>query len=346
MLELAKYSFVNAKIRALLSFLLDSSVLARLSEANNIHAIFDTLKNTAYKGIAEKVLTGYIDLEAVEKELLENDLRIYKKVHKMIDSSAEKQFVSILIDRYEIEEIKTVIRAWHKRIPVDLKDYIFDEKANYNINFEKIISSQTIEEIILLLDHTPYKQALMLAKDKFKEKKAPFYLEAALDRDYYKRLLDAAEKFSAQDKQIARKILGIEIDIENINALIGLRKYYSLSMATMMDVVIEGGEKINKDTIRKFYVTDGLAKIVEGVAFGPYAKVKDLVEKNAYFVENFLYEIILREIKKILAGFPFTIGTVLGYLILKRKETKNITSLLYAKSLGMERDETVSFLNI
>jgi len=69
-------------------------------------------------------------------------------------------------------------------------------------------------------------------------------------------------------------------------------------------------------------------------------------QKNIYFIENFLYEILLKEVKTALGGDPFTIGTVLGYLILKRRETKNIISLLYAKACGINKEELSRLINI
>ncbi|MCK9614400.1 MAG: V-type ATPase subunit [Candidatus Omnitrophica bacterium] len=343
MLDLTKYSFANAKIRAMLSYLIDADYFKRLVEAQDFYELLDFLKKTSYKDIAEKINREEVNLERLEKELVLNDLHIYKKVYGMLPTNTEKNFVALLTQRFEIDELKTVLRIWHKKMEVELSDYILGEKVIFDIDFKKILSCQNIEEIILILDETSYKKPLLTAKDRFKERNSTFYLESALDIDYYQRLILYCEKLSSYDKKISRKILGIEIDIENINSLIRLRKYYSLSMSAMMDVVIPGGEKIDKDSVRNFYTTDGLSKIVEGVALGPYAKVKELVEANIYFIENFLYEILLREIRRVLAGFPFTIGTIIGYLILKRRETKNLISLIYAKSLG-EKNEDISHL--
>ena len=115
-------------------------------------------------------------------------------------------------------------------------------------------------------------------------------------------------------------------------------------MGEILDWVIPGGDKIDKDSVRRFYASDGLTKVVESIAFGPYLKVKDLVEENIFLIEQFLHELMLREVRRALAGFPFTIGTVLGYLVLKRRETKNLISLCYAKYFGLERQETNQLL--
>jgi V/A-type H+-transporting ATPase subunit C len=346
MKELSKYSFANAKIRAMLSYLIDPAAFNALLEVKDIYELIEGLKKTPYKIVIENIDLGNINLQTLEKEFLAYDLKVYRKVQDALSTAREKDFVGLLRQRYELEELKVILRIWHKKLPVIWEDYIIEPNISFDIDFKKIISSQTIEEIILLLDQTPYKMPLLRVKDKFKDRNSTFYLEAALDVDYYKRLVSCIEKFSSVDKRIAQKILAVEIDVQNINWLIRLRKYYSLGMGEMLDWVIPGGQWINKETVRNFYSTNGLTKVVESVALGPYVKIKDLIEENAALIENFLYGFLLREVRKALTGFPFTIGTVIGYLILKHKETRNIISLFNAKYYGWKKEEIVSLLNI
>ncbi len=346
MRQLAKYSFANAKIRAMLSYLIDPATFNSLLDAGDIFEVFEGIKKTPYKSIIEHIDLGSINLQTLEKEFLAYDLKVFRKVQDALSTAREKDFVALLRERYELEELKVILRIWHKKLPVIWEDYIIEPNISFDIDFKKIISSQSIEEIILLLDHTPYKTALLKVKDKFKDRNSTFYLEAALDVDYYKRLIACIEKFSPVDRRIARRILGVEIDVENINWLIRLRKYYSLGMGEMLEWVIPGGDRINKETVRNFYTSDGLTKFVESVALGPYVKIKDLIEENAILIENFLYGFLLREVRRALTGFPFTIGTVIGYLILKHKESKNIISLLNAKHYGWHKEEIVPLLNI
>ena len=346
MLQLAKYSFANAKIRAMLSYLLPPETFLSLLDSKDVYELMDGLKKTPYKGIIEKSSQENPDIKYLEKELLKEDIAAYRKVYGAIPGKAEKEFVFLLLERYELEELKVVLRIWHKKIPVDLGEYIIEGNICRQIDFKKIIQAGAIEEVILLLDETPYLKPLLKIKDKFKESNSLFYLEAALDVDYYTRLNKQVGLFSGLDQKAARKILGVLVDTENINWLIRLRKYYSLGIGEMLEFVLPGGRRINKDTVRNFYTTDGLAKIVESVSFGPYAKIKDLVEENVALIENFLYEFLSREVKVALSGFPFTIGTVLGYLILKHRETRNIVSLLNAKYYGWKRQETEPLLSL
>lgn len=345
MQELAKYSFINAKLRAMLSSLLDQAAFDRLHEAKDIYECFELLKKMPDKDFLNIGDKTSLDLSSVEKDFLKHDLTLYKRIYRVIFSEHEKNFVFLLMSRYEIEQLKVALRLWHKKTVVEFDDYFLKEKICFDIDYKKIVMANDLEGILLLLDNTPYKKALYKVADKFKENNNSFYLEAALDIDYYKRILRLVNSFSSRDKTIARKILGVEIDIENIGWLIRLRKYYSLGIADMLEWVIPGGTKFNKDTVRNFYATDGLTKVVESVALGPYAEIKNLVDGNITLIDAFLYEILLREVKKALGGFPFTIGIVFGYFILKRRETRNIISVLYGKQFGWNKDTINPLLN-
>jgi V/A-type H+/Na+-transporting ATPase subunit C len=346
MRQLAKYSFANAKIRAMLSYLLPAETFNLLLETRDLGEARDILKKTRYSAVFEQAKDEDENIVHLEKKMLNYDLAVYQKVENTLSGKGEREFVSLLRQRYELEEIKVFLRIWHQKLAVSWEDYVVAPKICFDIDFKKLLSAISIEEFILLLDHTPYKAALLAGREKYKEKNSSFYLEAALDMDYYRRLLACIDKFTNADQKVARKILGIEVDIENINWLIRLRKYYSLGIGEMLEWFIPGGQWIQKEAVRKYYVTDGLAKVVESVSFGPYAKIKDLAQENVALVENFLYGVLLHQVKSALSGFPFTIGTVMGYLILKRQETKNIVSLLNAKEYGWRKEEIAPLLNI
>jgi V/A-type H+-transporting ATPase subunit C len=346
MRQLAKYAFANAKIRAMRSYLLEPSTFGALLEAADRYECVEILKKTPYQGFFSGTDDRGYDLQALEKEFVKYDLGIFRKVADTLSSKTEQEFVSLLSQRYELEELKVILRIWHHKLPVNWQDHIVTGRIAYDIDFAKLVAAQHIEEFILLLDHTPYKQPLLRARQIYKEHNSSFYLEASLDVDYYERLIACIDRFSSTDQKVARKILGIEVDIENINWLIRLRKYYSLGIGEMLEWFIPGGQWIHKDSVRKYYTTDGLTKVVESVSLGPYAGIKDLAQDNVLLIENFLYEILLSEVKAALSGFPFTIGTVMGYLVLKQKETKNIRSILHAKEYGWHKEEIMPLLSL
>lgn len=346
MRQLATYAFANAKVRAMLSYLINPETFTALLDSKDIYELIDTLKNTHYKNVFAEVNSDSLDLFSLEKKMLLNDISIYRKVIDSLAGKREKEFVLILMQRYEIEDLKAALRLWHSKEPARAEDYILGEKIKSDIDYEKIASAETMEEIIVLLDKTDYKEPLLAARARFKATGSLFYPEASLDIDYYNRLITCIDRFPAVDKNIASRILGVEVDSENIQWLIKLRKYYGLGLGDMLEWFIPGGSRINKNMLRNVYTPDGITKVMDALALGPYMPVKDLVEENIHFIENFLYEILQKEVRRALSGNPFTIGTIFGYLILKRRETKNVVSLLYAKAYGVKKEELSRLINI
>lgn len=341
--QLSKYSYTNAKIRAMLSYLIEPAVFDQLQEAKDMEVVLQGLGKTSYRELIAKH-AGEPDLAQLESDLLKNDISIHQRVVTAMTTAVEKRLVNTLLERYEIEQLKVVLRIWHKKAPVNLRDYLLNVKISHEIDYEKIVNAPNIEEIILLLDGTPYMKPLLNARDRYKTKGSVFYLEVALDIDFYERLNAIISELSPIDQGMAKAILGVEIDIENIRWLIRFRKYYALPMGEILEWVIPGGDRINKDSVRSLYVSDGLGKVIESVSLGPYAKIRELTLENAGLLESVLYEILQKQIKRAMAGFPFTIGTVLGYLVLKRKETQNLQALLYGKSLGWKKEDLAAVM--
>ena len=344
--QLAKYAFANAKIRAMRSHLLDLDTFSLLIEAADRDACFDILKKTPYQAIVAGAQEHESNFASLEKGFIKYDLAIYRRIASTIVSKTEREFVDLLSQRYELEELKVVLRIWHHKLPVNWQDYVSASRIVHDINYGQLVNAQHIEEFTLLLAKTPYQDPLLKARQVYKERNSSFYLEAALDVDYYQRLIACIRRFSMVDRRVASKILGIEVDIENINWLIRLRKYYSLGIGEMLEWFIPGGQWIKMDTVRKYYTTDGLAKVVESVSLGPYAKIKELAQDNVMLIEKFLYEVLLHEVEAALSGFPFTIGIAMGYLVLKQRETKNILSLLHAKEYGWQKEEITPLLSL
>ena len=341
---LSKYSFSNAKIRAMLSYLIPQEELFSLSEAKNINEILEKLRRIPYyKNVFKKSSEKEVDLKVIEKSLRENDLKIFKKVYNSLFTKREKNFISIFIQKYEIEELKVALRIWHRKIHVNIEDYFLEERISFDINFKEIISSKNLDQIILLLDKTPYKKPLLEAKKNFEEKNSTFYLESSLDIDYYERLISAGKKLSTSDRKIIEKILGATIDIENISLLFRSKKYYSLSAETLSEWVIPYGKWKSKDKIINAYSDEEFLNVLKGISKESFID-KKLDEKDINFIESFLKGIIIKEIRKCLSGFPFTIGIPLSYLILKEKETEFIISLLYAKRYNWEKNKIISLL--
>ena len=80
-------------------------------------------------------------------------------------------------------------------------------------------------------------------------------------------------------------------------------------------------------------MTEILTKIIRGSALS----LPGELDENAVsqIIENFLYHVLAVEAKHAFSEFPFSIGSILGYMILQRIESKNLKTIIYAKSYNL-----------
>ena len=57
-----------------------------------------------------------------------------------------------------------------------------------------------------------------------------FRMEIGFDHFYYKNLLDTIKKMDPDDRNIALRLIGVEIDLQNISWIIRFKEYYNLTM--------------------------------------------------------------------------------------------------------------------
>ena len=61
-------------------------------------------------------------------------------------------------------------------------------------------------------------------------------------------------------------------------------------------------------------------------------------------IHRILEEIMKQEVHRILAGYPFSIGIILAYFILKENELKKIRTILNAKKYNLKPQRIESML--
>jgi V/A-type H+-transporting ATPase subunit C len=336
MLQLSKYAYGNARIRAMKSRLLTPEQVAQLTDASDVHQLFDILKTTPYSQAVSTALSHPGDKKIFERELARQDLATGKKILTFF-KGAERKTVLLLLQRYELDFLKLALRLWKKRRQLEAGDFLSDETISHRIDFAQIVSASSLEEIIALLKDTPYVEPLAEKKNQYSEKQSLFLLEAALDRDYFSRLVTHAKSLGRTDRAVLEKIIGLEIDIENIRWLLRAKKYYS-GKELSSEWFIPGGTHINQHKARNFLsMTE--TRDTGGILFGPFERLSKFAGDDIPAIEKFLDMLLLGEIRRALSGYPFTAGVIIGFLFLKYRETRFLVSLYHAKRLNIKKEQ-------
>ncbi len=164
-------------------------------------------------------------------------------------------------------------------------------------------------------------------------------MEIALDHHFYRQLLAAVGGLKPRDRDIARRMIGAEIDLANINWLIRFKSFHKLAPERALACAIPEGIYLNPQAVAEAYAADNPSAVLAELVRRRYPGLSGLLapreEAESYarlvMIERILAEILLLEVRHLLAGYPFTIGILLAYFVLKSAEIRRIMTILNAK---------------
>lgn len=343
-----KYAFINAKLRARISKLISENILQQMINAHSLDEALVILRDTPYR-ILDDIYRKTGDLKLGELELLKGEINLYIDIEKYIHGDT-LDLVRALLTMYEIDKLKNAVRLFfdrkiRKRTIDTAALYVLRDKILYDIPVDQIINADNLEEISRALETTPYSAIIEKNSETVIRKGSLFLLEIALDHFYYKNLVSTAKKLSDRDKKDALRIIGVEIDLQNINWILRFRRFYDLSLEEVLTLIIPGGYNLGIGLLEEAYTSQNITRILHGIIKTNYPGLSTLLSSQQaestselLLIERILERIMIHEIQRILSGYPFTVGIVLSYFILKKIEIIKIKAILNAKQYKISED--------
>ncbi len=346
--QVQRYAFINAKLRARISKLLGENLLERFIDAPTFHDALALLRGTSYSMIGE-IYTKTGDVKAGELGLFRQEVELYREIEKYVEHEV-RDVVRALAASYEIENLKTALRHFFRqRIREEGSgkepEYLFLEKILHEFDPIRIADAPGFTRIIEELRDTPYGQLVEENRDAVERERSLFPLEIALDHYYYRELIASAERLNKTDRREALRLIGVEIDLQNINWIIRFKSFYNLPLEKVVALTIPSGFRGTEKSVMEAYASQSVAGILEGVIKKKYPGVATLLatptadtHSRLLLIERILEQILVHEVGRILAGYPFTIGIILSYFILKKNEVRMIRTVLLAKQYRLPKE--------
>ncbi len=344
--RLSQYAFINAKLRARISQILTADFFNELARASTLESMLAMLRDTGFAEL-EKTYTATGDLKQVELKLIEHEIDLYRELKKHVHPDTV-EFLEALLVRYEIDNLKNAIRVFFDRVVRGRAieagaEYIVYEPIIHDLPIDKILYAESFEEIAVLLAGTGYEEIIRGHAGQVRQEGNLFRMEIAFDHAYYAGLLAAAGRLGRRDRRIACRLIGAEIDTENISWMVRLKTFYDISRELLEAAIIPGGAVIKTSLAADLCREDSVAAVMGHIIEGYYPEYLPLLSAQAAestsglrLIGRILEEIRHQEIRRILTGDPFTIGIVLAYFLLKHKEVATLRRLLTAKRYGRE----------
>ncbi len=277
------------------------------------------------------------DPKPLELELKRDAVRSLLEVAESSPEGTD-EVVRALTAKYELEDVKAVIRAHHAG--VEPKNLVDEPVLLPSSVWHDIKRAATLAEVIDLLQGTPYDDgSLEEAFREYEDTGNLFVLESALDRAYYSYLWDVVVTEKAKEELFP--VLGIEVDLYNVEVAIrGI--FLGLTPEERERAMADGGWELLEWRKRELAQAEDVTDVVEtlsGTSLGPFleeAREEYMEEKDPRAFDKALrkarYELVSEILETDLIGAPAVVSAVYA----KQKDVDNVVSIVNAKLAGVE----------
>ena len=351
---LTKYAFINAKVRARISKLLSEDILRQMVTVRSIDDALVLLRDSPF-GILDEIYTKSGDLKLAELELLKNEIEVYGTITRYVRDEI-LDFVRSLLLRFEIDNLKNALRIFfdgkiRKRDVEDAVHYILYDKIINTLNIDAITNAENLGEIAQSLAATPYGAIIEKQRATVEQESSLFRLEVTLDHFFYTNLIHQAKGLRGTDRREALRLIGVEIDLQNINWIIRFKNFYNLPLEQVLSLVIPSGFNLDSASIGETYSSQNVSSILNDVLKKKYPGLSTMLtaqtsdsSSRLLLIERILEQVMKHEIQRILQGYPFTIGIILCYFLLKKNEIARVKTVLNAKHYGVSEERIEGML--
>jgi V/A-type H+/Na+-transporting ATPase subunit C len=341
-----RYGFINAKLRARISGMIPREWFMRLADSHSLTEAIAMLDTTGYASASERYRqTG--DLKLMEVEIQRLERGDVAAVRKYLSASATA-FAGAVLEQFTALTVKNAIRVWFARSVAgraieEVVAYLDRDTPNDNISVDAIVNAADGDALVAALSGTPYGDLVEEHLPVVLDRGSLFVLELAIDRWYYQQLDQAVSELDRRDAEVARRLLGIRIDLLNLHWITRIKEFYTMPESEVVASLIPGGTGFNIRAIQAIYRSGATTGAIADALTDRYGdtaalggETDDL--RRLTLLSFMLQEILMHEIHRVLGGYPFTIGIVLAYIFLKQNEGRMITTVINARAYELDPD--------
>ncbi|MGV8176897.1 MAG: V-type ATPase subunit [Candidatus Bilamarchaeaceae archaeon] len=345
-----KYGYSDARIRGMKGTLLSRQFLEELVKAPGLKSLIELMERTPYKEDINLFLGKYDDAGLLEAAISTHFSRVATKVRKTVLDPDDRKAIDAMLARWALLNLKTMISA--KRLGKRYDDVkqslvpigsLSEEEMRAIMDASEGSLMETIKRTDIgkrvflssVANFNPelmarFKQSL-LASDNL------YQVQLMIDATVHEILVNLVEESGNPDAMKILPVMRSEIDARNISIIYRL-KSKGTDKARIREHLIRGG-RLGPDAIDRIIDAKDVASlegIVREKVFGGFSMKNDA---GIVDLEIGLEKAIAKEKTRVFYRSMFSVGSQIGFLLLKEEESNNVRKIAKAKMFGVPEDE-------
>lgn len=329
---------ICTKARANYGKLLKKEHYEKLLESKSYEETLRYLReNTRYKMVISSSLKDEADLIEIEQKLMQFYMDEFYKFNYYLQDNY-KLLLKTLFIKYQIKDIKKVIRLKHKKYTTisEVIDKTFiTEKSPFNkLNFDRLINAETLEETAQILKGTIYYNRIKeLSKNQ--NDSAYFKCEMQLDYEYFKAINSINRKMKIEE---GLKLEGEYEDLSILKSIFRQKKYFSKEKLMLDEEQNINGYKLKGQDILKLSATKDVNEFLKLTEKFGFSELHEKSIKNSRSIQKEIEEYMKKQYKVQKKKNDLSIEIVIAYMEMFMDEIKNIISVLECKNYNLSAD--------
>ena len=342
--SLLSYSGLSTKIRAMQSKLMSEQQYKEIAQLGSVIQIVAYLKKPpGFSDLWADLDENSLHRGDVEKLLVHTIHQNFTKLYRFANPE-QRRFMALYFKRYEISVLKDCLRKvfdeGKAQLDLSLFQDFFDRHSK--MDFEKLTSSSTVEELVINLQGSEYYHPLKKLGTDYQPR--IFDYGMALDQYYFANIWSVKEKlFKRRDLEEITKAYGNKFDMLNLQWIFRSKKYYHMDPADIYALLIPVHYRLSKNDI---------ASLVEAPDEAEFRKILDTTYYKKRFPElspENLEELYTLNLKTILETearkYPHSVIMIYSYLYHKEHEVDRLTTAVECVRYGLSAAEILDYIH-
>ncbi|HTS33766.1 MAG TPA: V-type ATPase subunit [Thermoplasmata archaeon] len=348
------YASALGRLRPEFTAFLPKETYAQLAATKDPNEVAKTLDSTPYGPDIQAARAAYQGVALVEVALNRTFVRRNRHAYEATPF-AGRAVVGAYLTRWDLQNIELILstKAQGRTLTETEEHLVSSREIPAGLyagvltldEFRQLLEQPTLEATATALVRYGYGATVLPLVEAYQRTHDVFPILHALDREYYRRVLEAARFFQG-DEWVVRQFLSSEVDLRN--ALLLLKgKSANLPMDEVLSRWFDGGT-LPSSQVPDLYAARGVPELADRLA----ARFPSIAEGTAEYTSAQSltgYESALSrerattELKR-LRTYPLSLSVIFTYLLLAELEREDVRRIAFGKQYGFSAERLTPLL--